>query len=91
MILKKNFFNAVVKSQFNYCPLVGMFCSRTSNSMINKVYERALRVILADDLSDFESLLQNNKDICSSKISPQNTYKSILTIFLPKHIDVNEV
>ena len=90
MILKKNLFNAVVKSQFNYCPLVGMFCSRTSNSMINKVYERALRVILGDDLSEFESLLQNN-DICSSKISPQNIYKSILTIFLPKYIDVNEV
>ena len=33
--------------------------------MINKVHERALRVILGDDLSDFESLLQNNKDICS--------------------------
>ena len=45
-------FNAVVKSQFNYCPLVWMFCSRTSNSMINRVHERALRVIL-DDVSDF--------------------------------------
>ena len=33
--------------------------------MINKVHERALRVILGDDLSGFESLLQNNKDICS--------------------------
>ena len=28
-------FNAVVKSQFNFCPLVWMFCSRTSNNMIN--------------------------------------------------------
>ena len=33
--------------------------------MINKVHERALRVILGDDLNDFESLLQNNKDTCS--------------------------
>ena len=33
--------------------------------MINKVHEIALRVILGDDLSDFESLLQKNKDICS--------------------------
>ena len=33
--------------------------------MINRVHERALRVILGDDLSDFESLLQNNRDICS--------------------------
>ena len=32
--------------------------------MINKVHERSLRVIVGDDLGDFESLLQNN-DICS--------------------------
>ena len=62
MILKKTFF-FVVKSQFNYCPLVWIFCSRISNNMISKVYERALRVILGDDLSTFESLLQNNKDV----------------------------
>ena len=40
-----------------------MFCSRTSNNMINKVHERALRVILDGDLSEFESLLQSNKDM----------------------------
>ena len=33
--------------------------------MINKVHKRALGVILGDNLSDFESLLQNNLDICS--------------------------
>ena len=59
MILKKLFL--VVKTQFNYCPLVWMFCSRTSNNMINRVHEKALR---GDNLSDFESLSQNNKDIC---------------------------
>ena len=42
-----------------------MFCSRTSKIMINKVHERTLTVTLGDDLSGFESLLQNNKDICS--------------------------
>ena len=31
--------------------------------MISRVHERALRVILGDDLSDFESLLQSNRDI----------------------------
>ena len=51
---KKILCNAVVKSYFNYCPLVWMFCPRTSN----KVHERALRVILDDDLIYFESLLQ---------------------------------
>ena len=42
-----------------------MFCSRTSNNLINKVHERALRIILGDDTSDFETLLENNNDICN--------------------------
>ena len=50
--------NSIMKCQFSYCPLVWMFCSRTSNNMINKVYERALRVILNDHESDFGTLLQ---------------------------------
>ena len=42
-----------------------MFCFRTSNNMINKIHERALRLILNDDLSDFDTLLQNNNDNCN--------------------------
>ena len=62
---EKNRFIPAKKHQFNYCLCVLMFCSRTSNNKINKVHARALRVILAEDLNDFESLLQNKKDICS--------------------------
>ena len=70
-------FNTVVKSQFNYCPLVWMFCSRTSNSMIDRVHKRALRVILGDNLSDFESLLQNNRDIRSHHKNIQSLMDSM--------------
>ena len=62
---KNLLFVAVVKPQFNYCPLVWMFCSKTSSNMINRVHERAFKVILSDDLSDFKSLLQNNRNIRS--------------------------
>ena len=65
MNLKKNCFIPAKKHQFNYCFFLLMFCSRTSNNKINKVHARALRVILAEDLNDFESLLQKKKDICS--------------------------
>ena len=41
---KKLIFNLIIKSQFSYCPLVWMFCSRTSNNMINKLHERSLRL-----------------------------------------------
>ena len=54
---KRLVFNSIVKSQFSYWTLVWMFCSRTSNNMINKIRERALRVILNDHESYFETLL----------------------------------
>ena len=75
-----NQFNAVVKSEFNYSPLVSMFCSRTSNNIINKVHERALRVILGDDLIVFQSLLQNNKDIYSHHKNFQSLITEIFKI-----------
>ena len=50
---KKLIFDAIVKSQFSYCPLVWMFCSRQTNNMINKLHERALRLVRNDHVSDF--------------------------------------
>ena len=55
---KKMIFNALIKSQFSYCPLVWMFCSRQTNNMINKIHERVL-----NDHSDFEAMLRNMNDI----------------------------
>ena len=34
-----------IVSQFNYCPLTWMFHSRQLNSKINKLHERALRIV----------------------------------------------
>ena len=53
-----------MKSQFIYCPLMWMFCSRTSN-IINKIHERTLRLILNGHTSDFDTLLQSNNDTCN--------------------------
>ena len=51
--------------QFNYCPLVWMFCWRTSNNMINKLHERLLIIVLNEYSSDYNELLEHNKDITS--------------------------
>ena len=61
---KKLIFNSIIKS-FSYCPLAWMFCSRTSNNMINKLHQRSLRIILNDYSSDFNILLENNYEICN--------------------------
>ena len=43
--------------------------------MINKLHERALRMILNDHESDFETLLQNNNDVC-------NQHRNIQTLLI---------
>ena len=44
-------------SQFNYCPIVRMYCQRKSNDLINRIHERALRIAYNDYVSDFDTLL----------------------------------
>ena len=39
-ILMKSF----ITSQFNYCPIIWMYCQRKSNNLINRIHERALRL-----------------------------------------------
>ena len=60
---RKIIYTSIIKSQFSYCPLVWMFCSRNSNTLINKVQERALRISLQDNESDFCTLLSKNKEV----------------------------
>ena len=60
---KELLFKSMVKSQFNYCSLVWMFCSRNANNLINKIQERSLRLITNDKTSTFEHLLQANNEI----------------------------
>ena len=49
--------NTFVKSQFNYCPLLWMFHSRTLNNRINRLHERALRIVYQNEELSFQELL----------------------------------
>ena len=55
---RKFLMKTFVVSQFNYCPVIWMYCQRKSNNLINRIHERALRIAYNDYLSDFETLLQ---------------------------------
>ena len=44
----KSLMKAFITSQFNYCPLIWMFHSRQLNNRINKIQERALRLVYKD-------------------------------------------
>ena len=58
-ILMKTF----IESQFSYCPLVWMFCSRSLNNKINHIHERALRLVYQDYKSSFEDLLKKDNSL----------------------------
>ena len=51
--------------------------------MINRVHERAVWVILGDDLSDFESLLQKNRD---TRCHHKNIQSLMIEIFKMKNV-----
>ena len=86
-----------VDSQFSYCPLIWMFCSRSLNNKINKLQDRALRILYKGYDSSFEDLLEKD----NSKLLAKEVYKvennilpnvlgSFITILLPYDIKYAE-
>ena len=48
-----------MRSTFDYCPIVWIFCGKTNCYKLEKLQERALRIIYKDTSSPCECLLQN--------------------------------
>ena len=71
-----------IESQFNYCPLLWMFCSRTHNNKINKLHERALRVVYKSDNLTFQQLLEKDK---SFTIHERNLQKLAVEMYKVKN------
>ena len=53
-LLMKSF----IKSQFSLCPLIWMFYGRALNTKVNKIQERALRIVYENSHADYETLLK---------------------------------
>ena len=73
-ILMKSF----IVSQFNYCPIIWMYCQRRSNNLINRIHERALRIAYNDYTSTFNTLLDKNGSLMTHQ---KNTHAVALEIF----------
>ena len=50
--------NTFIKSCFNYSPLISMLCRKTASRGIDRIHKRALRLVLNDFDSLFETLLR---------------------------------
>ena len=57
---RRNILKAFITSQFSYCPLIWMFHSGNLNNKINRIYERALRLVYQNNLSFSELLDLDN-------------------------------
>ena len=60
---RRSLLKVFVESQFSYCPLIWMFCTRKLNKRINRVHERALRLVYNDYFTSFEELLIKDKSV----------------------------
>jgi hypothetical protein len=60
-------YKSFIAANFNYCPIVCFFTSRSSINRMEKVQERALRFVLKDSSSGYQSLL-NKAGIDSIRI-----------------------
>ena len=78
-ILLKSF----ITSQFSYCPLIWMFHSRTMEHRINKIHERALRLVYdqSQELTFDELLIKDN----SVRIHQKNLQILATEIFKAKN------
>ena len=67
----------MMKSQFCYCHLVWMFCSRQSNNLINKIQECSRRISYKDQKNSYQTLLEIHTFEDSSEFEMNATMVSL--------------
>ena len=73
---------AFIESQFNYCPLIWMFQSITLKNKLNKLHERALRLVYKNKSLTFEELLEKDK---AFSIHERNLQKLAIEMYKVKN------
>ena len=78
----ENLMITFITSQFNYFPLACMFHNRTLYNKINKLHERALRILYDNENYTFQELLQIDN---SMTIHHRNLQKSATEMYKAKN------
>ena len=80
--IRRTLMKAFIEFQFNYCPLIWMFHSRTLNNKINCIHERSLRTVSSDYNSSFNELLDKDR---SFMIDQRNVPSLAIEIYKYQH------
>ena len=92
--------NAFITSQFSYCPLIWMCHNRSLNTKINRIHERALRIVYNNNSSSHEDLLEKSSSVkihhsnlqqlaVEIHKAPNNLSSLMSEIFTPKNTGCN--
>ena len=65
-------------SAFKYCPLIWIFCNKTSNNQINKIHKRTLRLVFEVEDANFEDRLLNDN---SWSVHENNIHTLLIEIY----------
>ena len=57
----KILYNSFILSQFNYCCLVWMFCSKTLQNKMNQMQKKAIRTVYNEPNLNFDKLVELEK------------------------------
>ena len=71
--------NVMILSNFNYCPLIWLFCNKGANKKLYRAHKRALKILHNDYDSLFQSLLVRSN---SFTIHVQNLQKLMTEIYM---------
>ena len=58
---RRTLMKTLIESQFNHCPLIWMFHSRAMNNKINRIHEKALKLVYSDHVIYFHQLLKKDR------------------------------
>ena len=90
--------NSFIKSQFSYCPLIWMFHDRGLNAKVDKIQERALRIVYNNSHVDYESLLKpdnavsiHQRNLQYLMIEIYKTKKSLNPSFISEIFEARDV